>query len=136
MAGFTKVAARRTNSTNISEVAGARFSCKRNGISLCSHPAEMQGKMALSWKSLVEPWIFEQLQPQEMKFNFLCACVFFFFLQVTVAKCHTVCSVHGSIQHANCSVLVITCLLTHQSQIWVVIQRCYTPKFNLSCNVI
>lgn len=135
MAEFTKVAARRTNSTNISEVVGvvARFSCKRNGISSCPHPAEMQGKMALSWKSLVEPWIFQQLQPQEMELNFLCI---FFFLQVTVAMCHTVGRVHGSVQHADCSVLVLTCSLTQQSQIWVFTQRCYTSKFNLNSNAI
>ena len=78
---FLKVAARRTNSTNSSEVVGviAWFSCKRNGISLCSHPPEMQGKMALSWKHLMEPWIFEQLQPQEMKLNFPYACIFSFY---------------------------------------------------------
>lgn len=108
---YLKVAARRTNSTNLSEVVGviARFSCKRNGISLCSHPLEMQRKMALSWKSLMEPWTFEQFQ--EMKINFLWVCIFSYYgslYQNTILY----------VVHAACkfSVLKSTDLLTHWSQ--------------------
>lgn len=113
---YLKVAARRTNSTNISEVAGviARFSCKRNGISLCSHPLEMQRKMALSWKSLMEPWMFEQLR--EMKINFLCMCIFSYYGSLYQnTRLYVVCTA------CKLSMLKITGLLTHWSQNWILI---------------
>lgn len=111
---YLKLAAGRTNSTNISEVVGeiARFSCKRNGISLCSHPLEMQRKMVLSWKSLMEPWTFEQLQ--EMKINFLCMCIFAYYgslyQNTTLYVVRTACKL---------SVLESTGLSVKASQNWI-----------------